>query len=186
MNEKLYIYIDESGDTGYTKRSTKYFMLTALTVDDIFILRRIAKRVHKGKKDNKKENTLHAHRETNRIRGKLIQETTNLNIKCTAFVLNKKEKYIEDPYFYLLEKLAKYFYKSNINQIILAKRETRGNYNQKIINLFKSHNIDLYLSRPIDEKSLQIADFYSWVVFVYIEYDQSDYFKQLEHQINLI
>lgn len=50
----MYIYIDESGDTGYTKKSTRYFILTAVIVDDSFVLRRTAKNVHKGKRDKKK------------------------------------------------------------------------------------------------------------------------------------
>ncbi len=179
--ENKYIYIDESGDTGYTKKSTRYFILTALIVDDIFVLRRIAKKVHKSKVNKKKSSMLHAYKETNRVRDRLVKEIKSININCIVFVLDKKEKQVKDSYFYLLEKLAKYFSKIKVTQIVLAKKETRSRYNQKIIDMFKSYDIDLILSIPIDEKSLQIADFYSWAVFVYLEYGQCQYFNQLEN-----
>ncbi len=181
--ENKYIYIDESGDTGYTKKSTKYFILTSLIIDNVFILRRVAKKVHKSKVDNTKTAILHAYKETNRVRNKLVKEIKDIDISCIIFVLNKKKTIVSDPYFYLLEKVAKYFSTSNINQIVLAQRGNCNNYNKKIINMFKFYNIDLSISRPSDEKSLQIADFYSWVVFVYLEYGQSDYFKQLQDHI---
>jgi hypothetical protein len=47
--ENKYIYIDESGDTGYTKKSTRYFILTAVIVNDPFVLKRIVKDMHKFK-----------------------------------------------------------------------------------------------------------------------------------------
>ena len=46
-----YAYIDESGDTGYRNKSSKYFILTAVVVDDPFILKRIARDIHKFKQD---------------------------------------------------------------------------------------------------------------------------------------
>lgn len=182
--ENTYIYIDESGDTGYTKKSTRYFIFTSVIVDDPFVLRRVAKKVHKSKIDKKKGNMLHAYRETNRIRDKMVKEIIKINTKCIVFVLDKKQNKVNDPYFYLLEKLAGYFSRLKVNQITLARKETRNNYNKKIINMFKSYNINLILSVPTEEKSLQIADFCSWVIFIYLEYDQSEYFGRLENYID--
>jgi hypothetical protein len=181
MNEKLYIYIDESGDTGYTKRSTKYFILTALIVDDIFTLSRIAKNVYKSKLNNRKFNILHAYRESNRIKDKLIKEINNIDVKCIVFILNKREQKIEDPYLYLLEKLAKYFSQSKKVNITLAKKDTRRSYNINISKIFEIYNIKLIFSDPSSDKNLQIADFYSWAVFVKLEYDQSNYFEKLKN-----
>ena len=46
-------YLDESGDTGYTNKSTKYFIVNAINTDDIKALRHIAKKVQRYKKDKK-------------------------------------------------------------------------------------------------------------------------------------
>lgn len=176
-----YIYIDESGDTGYIKKSTKYFILTTVIVDDPFILRRIVKSVYKSKLDKNKYNILHAYMETNRVRSKIINNIKNIDIKSVVFVLNKSKLYQKDPYKYLLENVAIYFSKFGLSQIILARKETRNNYNQKLIEMFNFYNIKLILSTHRDEKSLQIADFYSWAVFSYLEHGHSDYFKYLEN-----
>lgn len=66
--ENKYIYIDESGDIGYTKKSTRYFILTAVIVDDCLFLGRIAKSVYKLKRDKKKRNIIHAYIESDKIK----------------------------------------------------------------------------------------------------------------------
>ena len=82
--ENKYIYIDESGDTGYTKKSTRYFILTAVIVGDPFVLRRIAKNVYKTKIDKKSNGILHAYMETNKVRSKIINNIKDINIKYLA------------------------------------------------------------------------------------------------------
>ena len=86
------IYIDESGDTGYTKKSTRYFILTAVIVDDPFVLRRIAKSVHKGKRDKKKANILHAYSEIDSTKNKLIKNLADIDIRCFVIKIKKTNK----------------------------------------------------------------------------------------------
>ncbi len=182
----MHAYIDESGDTGYTKKSTRYFILTAVTVEDALILTRIAKSTYKLKTDKKKRNMIHAHIESDKIKHKLIEKLENANISCIVFVFDKNKTQEKDPYLSLLEKVAYYFYKNRINKIILARRDTRAYYNKKIMALFDPYGLNLEFSTPTSEKSLQIADFYSWCVFSNLEYDHSEYFLKLKHQIKLI
>lgn len=179
----MYVFIDESGDTGYSKKSTRYFILTAVIVEDIFTLRRIAKNVHKYKIDKKKNNILHAYDETNRVKNKLTREINNIDIGCIVFVLDKRDKFIVDPYMYLLKKIAVHFSESYNFYITLAKRDTRKSYNRNISRLFNSYSLNLVLSDPVSEKSLQIADFYSWVIFSYLENANSEYFLKLNSKI---
>ncbi len=176
----MYAYIDESGDTGYTKKSTRYFILTAVIVDDPFILRRVAKNAYRVKVNKSQYNILHAHMETEKVKSKIIESIADINISSIVFALDKRKIYQKDPYRYLLENIASYFSKSAIKQIVLARRDTRNNYNQKLMEMFGFYNVSLILSTHRDEKSLQIADFYSWVVFSYLEYGHSDYFEYLE------
>lgn len=179
--ENKYIYIDESGDTGYTKKSTRYFILISVMVDNPFVLRRIVKSVSKSKPDKNKHNILHAYMETNRVRIKIINNINSVDIKSVVFFLDKRKIYQKDPYKYLLNNVAIYFSGLGVNLINLARRETRNNYNQKLIEMFSFYNIKLVLSTHQNEKSLQIADFYSWTVFSYLEHGHSNYFQYLKN-----
>jgi hypothetical protein len=179
----MHIYIDESGDTGYTKKSTRYFILTAVIVDDPFVLRRIAKSVYRSKVDKKKHNMLHSFRESDRVRLKLVHEIEGMEISCVAFVLDKKKIFEKDSYIYLLSKLIEYFLTLNHKSIVLAKIDTRKSYNNKIKEMFSKKGLNLILSDPAQEKSLQIADFYSWAIFTHLEYSQSVYFELLKKRI---
>jgi hypothetical protein len=183
--ENKYIYIDESGDTGYTKKSTKYFILTAVMVDNPFVLRRIAKSVYKTKIDKEKSNMLHAYSENRKTKNILIKKLNNTEIQCVAFVLDKTNIHIKDPYLYLLEQAATFFFKLNVYSIILARKDTRNRYNKYIVDMFMFHKLNLQFFTPTSEKSLQIADFYSWLMFSYFEYSYSEYYSKLENHITI-
>ena len=182
----MYIYIDESGDTGYTKKSTRYFILTAVIVDDPFVLRRIAKNVYKYNLDTKKLNMLHASKEGRLVRDKLIKILQSMDICCVTVVLNKKVIRDEDLYIFALEKIIRHFSTLDMPTFIVARKETLKSYNQKITGTFNGHGIQFTFSTPTSEKSLQIADFYCWAIFSNFEHNKSDYLNKLKHQISIL
>jgi hypothetical protein len=118
--ENKYIYIDESGNTGYTKKSTRYFIITSLIVEDTFVLGRIAKSVYKIKTDKNKCNMIHAYMESAKIKHRLIEKLEYLNLVCVVFIFDKNKLRDKDPYFTLLHKLAQYFSKLE-HQIKIVK-----------------------------------------------------------------
>ncbi len=88
----MYIYIDESGDTGYTKKSTKYFILTAVIIDNPFVLNRIVGDIHKFKINKKKTNMIHSNTENYIVKNKLIKKLLALKyISCKCFVFDKSK-----------------------------------------------------------------------------------------------
>ena len=184
--ESKYIYIDESGDTGYTNKSTRYFILTAVIVEDGIILERVVKKIHKTKLDKSKAGILHAYKESVFTKNRFVNKLLDLNIRCFVFVLDKNSKCVDDVYLYSLKHILKYCIKNNINNIIIARKDLRKNYNQNIINLFKQNNIKMSFSIHEKDKSLQVADFYSWIIFVYLEKGESVYFNKLKHLITFI
>lgn len=182
----LYVYIDESGDTGYTPKSTRFFIVTALYVYDVVAVRRLARDIHKGKRNKNKANQLHAHKESDQTRKKILEKVRKLQIQCIVSIIDKTLIITEDPYLYTLEKIAKYLHTKNISNITLAKRDTRKKYNTNLINLFFTYNISVTLTSPIEEKALQIADFYSWIMFSHLEHDKSYFYNKLQHTITMI
>ncbi len=182
----MYTYIDESGDTGYTRKSTRYFVLAAIIVPDPVVLRRVAKEIHNFKLHKKKVSTLHANKESGVVKNKIVRKVVNLDIRCAALVMDKVIIKDGDLYGYGLKIFGHYFEKAEINTLCVAKRDTRPSYNQKIIHMLSERGIKSIFSDPDTEKALQIADFYSWVIFSYLEHNLPEYFLKLCHQIQII
>lgn len=183
----MHIYIDESGDTGYTKKSTKYFILTAVVIDNPFVLNRIVKSIHKFKINKKKTNIIHSNAESYIVKNKLIKKLLALNhVSCKCFVFDKMKTKEIDLYIYGLTLISEYFSNTVVNNIIIARKDTRSSYNDKILSMFSKNNQKVHFSYPTIEKPLQIADFYSWSIFSYLEHNDSQYFTKLKNQIELI
>ena len=85
----MYAFIDESGDTGKSKRSSHNFIITAIVVDNITQIERLAKKVYKTKVlDKHKSNQLHATKNTEKVRDAIIN---NLNkLEYAVFTLTTK------------------------------------------------------------------------------------------------
>ncbi len=182
----IHLCSDESGDTGYTDKSSKYFIITTIRHENIDKLRRLAREIQRSKRHNKNSSGLHAYSERRSVKNKLIRKLKDFQIECWVCMLDKHEKQITDPYFHLLEKLAKHISKVKINRITVAKRDTRKSYTTKIVKMFKNLDIELDFRNTTSEKALQIADFYSWIIFSHLEYSRSEYFLKLKDQIHFI
>ncbi len=182
----LQICIDESGDIGYSKKSSKHFVVCALIIDNLDILRRIARNTHRNKYKKKKGDMLHAYAESQELKNRLVKKLIPLDMQCVTYVFYKNKLKTEDIYLHATEQIAKYFDGQDVEIIIVAKRDTRKSYNQHILDIYKSHNIKAIFSDPAKDKSLQIADFYSWSVYSKFEKDNSFYFDKLSKHIKLI
>lgn len=182
----LQVCIDESGDTGSSSKSSKYFVVCAVVVDNLDTLRRLARDIHRKKYNKKKGNILHAYAESPELRNKIVKKLNLLNIRCVACVIKKDKNTIEDIYIRATKNLASYFDGQDVEVIIVAKRDTRKSYNNNILDIYKEHNIKAVFSDPSKDKSLQIADFYSWSVYSHFEKSNSIYFNKLLSQIDLL
>ncbi len=181
----IQVCIDESGDTGYSKKSTKYFILCAVCVDDLTVLARIARDVQKSK-NNKHGGILHTPAENIITKNKMIKKLIQEQITCIACVIQKKKTKSSDYYILATEMIARYFSNKKVDLILVAKRDLRRFYNQKILDIYKSHGIRATFSDPMKDKSLQIADFYSWSIFSFYENGNDEYFKKLSNHIKII
>lgn len=180
----MYAYIDESGDTGYKKKSSRYFVLTSVIVDDVFVLRRIARDIHKFKID--RSVNFHTHKESKIVKSKLAEKIIENDIICVVCVFDKGNDFAKDVYKYTLEELAKYFKEYNIKNITIARKDVRKHYNKNIVEMYSLYGLNASFSEPNKEKSLQIADFYSWCIFSNFEHDLPEYFTKLQNLITII
>lgn len=180
-----YVCIDESGDSGYSKKSSRYFIVSAVIVEDLAILRKIAKDTYRHVRSGNSRGILHAYSENNITKNRLTKKLLLSEISCIAVYFDKGKNYSGDIYLRLLEKLADYL-KNREVQFIISRRDSRKIYNENIITMFEVYGIRAALSDPAREKALQIADFYAWVIFSKFEKENGEYFEKLKHLIKII
>ena len=82
--------------------------------------------------------------------------------------------------------MSEYFIDKNITKVIIARKDIRKNYNNDIIELFTKNNIKAVFSIHEKDKPLQVADFYSWIVFMHLEKNNSLYFDKLKGLITFV
>jgi len=92
-----YIFLDESGDLGFSKRSSRWFILSLVFTNNHRKIEKCVKKVHRGlKKKYKNISELHAYHTdsiTKKRVLKLLSETEDLKILC--IILNKKKVYTD-------------------------------------------------------------------------------------------
>ncbi len=169
----MYAYIDESGDTGLSKKSSKNFILSAVLVKDENILARIARKVFKLKVLNKrKSNQLHAKQDTDGTRKAILKMLNTVDYE--AYYVNDKN------YLKALEILIGFLASQKVNTIYLAMRDSSKKTINAIDQIAKNLNVEVIKTVTQKEKGLQIADFVSWSIFRYVEFGDDLYYLRLK------
>lgn len=202
-----YIFLDESGDLGFDfskKRTSKYFLVTLLFINDKKPLEKIVKKIHKGlsKSHKHKINSLHANKEKPVTRIRLLRALVEKEIFVMFIYLNKNKVYTKLQN----EKEILYNYVTNIlldrvytKKLIPIDKEVYLIASRKETNKFLNKNFKEYLSSqiknnfklelkieiktPFEEKSLQAVDFLSWSSFRKYEYGDDSYYNIFKHKI---
>ncbi|MCK5123351.1 MAG: DUF3800 domain-containing protein [Candidatus Pacebacteria bacterium] len=199
-----YIFLDESGDLGFSQRSSKWFILTILLTNNHRKVEKSVKKVHRGlKKKYKTVKELHAYHADAITRKRVLRslsETEDLKILC--IILNKRKVYIDlqnqKSYLYnytaniLLERL-------NNKKVLNPKDEVKIYIDQRETNKFLKKNFEDYLKSNLKkwdngkiaikikpshtEKCLQAVDFISWAIFRKYERGDYEYYEVIKNKI---
>lgn len=88
-----YIFLDESGDLGFKKTSSKWFIFTIAIVSHPRLLERVVKKVWRSlKKKHKALGELHAVHEKDITRKRMLKALSELpDLKIICIILNKKK-----------------------------------------------------------------------------------------------
>lgn len=199
-----YIFLDESGDLGFKKKSSKWFLFTIAIVDDYRALEKIVKKVWKPlKKKHKKLSELHAYHEDAITRKRLLRMADalrDLKIMCT--VLEKKKIHIDlqnqKQYLYtytanvLLENLygKKILRKGEPIHLFVDRKETKKKLRTDFINYLTESvegkhegKFSVILHSSHENKSLQAVDFISWAIFRKYERGDFEYYEIIKNKI---
>lgn len=196
------IFLDESGDLGFDwtkKKTSKYFVITAMFVSDKKPVEKIVKKVFQtmSKNDLKHhDSVLHSYKEKPKTRIKILNLLLKQDVNILTIYLNKKKVYTN----LRNEKHVLYNYVTNIlldriytrklipitGEIILvaAIRETNRFLNDNFKNYLENQVENKYKSilkvlikHPYEEKTLQIVDCASWAIFRKWEHTDESYYK---------
>ncbi len=87
-----YIFLDESGDLGFKKTSSKWFLFTIALTSEARSLERVTKKIWRNlRKKHKRIGELHAYHADNITRLRMlrsINEIKDLKILCTILMFN--------------------------------------------------------------------------------------------------
>lgn len=192
---RQFIFIDESGDLGMT--GSKYFVLSALIVNDFAFLQRAIKnmRRYKFQKELRKAQEIKATRSSAQIiKYMLFKLNEDQKAKVFYIVLEKKKivsEYLRNNkdklYNYVAGKLAKNL---NLPDSIIEIRIDRSKGNQ--LPQYDFNNYFLMKLKPNDTQpkifhsyshawpGLQFADILAWAAFQKFEHRNSEYLDILK------
>lgn len=189
-----YIFLDESGDLGFKKTSSNWFMFTIAITDDSRALERVVKRVWRSlKKKHKRLGELHASHEKNITKKRMLRQLSEISdLKILCVILNKQKVYVDlqdqKNYLYnytanvLLDRLHSKEILTSKEPIHLfidrkdTKKRLRENFTNYLASAMKKRRDGAFvveLHSSYENKSLQAVDFISWAIFR--KYERNDY-----------
>ncbi|OGY77237.1 MAG: hypothetical protein A2249_02845 [Candidatus Jacksonbacteria bacterium RIFOXYA2_FULL_44_7] len=200
----VYIFLDESGDIGFKKSSSKWFVFTIAMTSDVRTLERVTKKVWRTlKKKHKSLGELHASHEKDITRKRMLKQLSEIDdLKILCVVLNKQKVYVDlqnqKNFLYnyianiLLDRLhtKKMLKQKETIHLFIDRKDTKKRLRENFIHYLtnsikKRHNglfsIELHLSH--ENKSLQAVDFISWAIFRKYEYGDYEFYEIIKNKI---
>lgn len=199
-----YIFLDESGDLGFTDGSSKWFLFTLVVVEDVQTLERVVKKAKRSlqKKYRRKFPELHAYHCDDVTRTRLLRSLAEEKISVVTTILNKDKVYVDlqnqKTYLYnftanvILDRLINSRLIEDDSHISLVvdrkdtKRHLRDNFISYITKAMKERrggSFDMSLAASHDEKGLQAVDFISWAIFRKYERGDFEFYEIIKEKI---
>lgn len=192
-----YIYIDESGDLGTKKVSSKYFVIAVIKVENSKKLEKIIK---KTRRDFKKKMLT-----SNEVKGgnlpydlkiKILKKLKNIDYEVFIIVFDKENRYKigyggnKKAYDILSSRLAKLINIDKPTFIFIDKSKNKqeeiDNFNELFLNNLnniKKQPIKIEHTNSIHYKGLQMADLISWSTFQNFENDNSEFLDIIKNKV---
>lgn len=199
-----YIFLDESGDLGFKKTSSKWFIFTIAMTSGSRSLERVVKKIWRPmKKKHKRLGELHASREKGATRKRMLARLNELeDLKVLCVILNKKKVYVDlqnqKNYLYnytaniLLDRLHKsgaIGAKESLH-LFIDRKDTKKRLRENFINYLTDSmkkrrdgifTVELHSSH--ENKSLQAVDFISWAIFRKYEHGDYEFYEIIKNKI---
>ena len=192
-----YIYIDESGDLGTKKASSKYFVMVAIKVEDSKKLEKIIKKTRRDlKKKMLSSNEVKGGNLPYELKIKILKKLKNIDYEVFIIVFDKENRYKigykdnKKAYDILASRLAKLI---NIDKPIFIfidksknKQEEINNFNELFLNNLnniKKQPIKIEHADSMHYKGLQMADLISWSTFQNFEKNNPEFLDMIKNKV---
>lgn len=193
-----YIFIDESGDLGSKKSSSKYFVMVGIKVDNPKKLDLIIKKTRQStKKHMLTLNEIKGSNLPHNLKIKILKKLNNINYQVFIIVFDKFYRYKvgydctnKELYDILSSKLAELIDINKNTFVCIDKSKNKNDeiieFNEKFFEKLANENnfpITIKHANSINYKGLQIADLISWSIFQKFEHGNNEYSDLIENKI---
>ena len=192
-----YIYIDESGDLGTKKASSKYFIMAAIKVEDSKKLEKIIKKTRRDfKKKMLTSNEVKGGNLPYELKIKILEKLKNIDYEVFIIVFDKENRFKigygdnKKAYDILASRLAKLINIDKPTFIFIDKSKNKqeeiDNFNELFLNNLnniKKQPIKIEHADSMHYKGLQMADLISWSTFQNFENDNPDFLDMIKNKV---
>ncbi len=192
-----YIYIDESGDLGTKKASSKYFVMAAIKVEDSKKLEKIIKKTRRDfKKKMLTSNEVKGGNLPYELKIKILEKLKNIDYEVFIIVFDKENRFKigygdnKKAYDILASRLAKLINIDKPTFIFIDKSKNKqeeiDNFNELFLNNLnniKKQPIKIEHADSMHYKGLQMADLISWTTFQNFENDNPEFLDMIKNKV---
>ena len=192
-----YIYIDESGDLGTKKASSKYFVMAAIKVEDSKKLEKIIKKTRRDfKKKMLTSNEVKGGNLPYELKIKILEKLKNIDYEVFIIVFDKENRFKigygdnKKAYDILASRLAKLINIDKPTFIFMDKSKNKqeeiDNFNELFLNNLnniKKQPIKIEHVDSMHYKGLQMADLISWSTFQNFENDNPEFLDMIKNKV---
>ena len=192
-----YIYIDESGDLGTKKASSKYFVMAAIKVEDSKKLEKIIKKTRRDfKKKMLTSNEVKGGNLPYELKIKILEKLKNIDYEVFIIVFDKENRFKigygdnKKAYDILASRLAKLINIDKPTFIFIDKSKNKqeeiDNFNELFLNNLnniKKQPIKIEHVDSMHYKGLQMADLISWSTFQNFENDNPKFLDMIKNKV---
>ena len=192
-----YIYIDESGDLGTKKASSKYFIMAAIKVEDSKKLEKIIKKTRRDfKKKMLTSNEVKGGNLPYELKIKILEKLKNIDYEVFIIVFDKENRFKigygdnKKAYDILASRLAKLINIDKPTFIFIDKSKNKqeeiDNFNELFLNNLnniKKQPIKIEHADSMHYKGLQMADLISWSTFQNFENDNPKFLDMIKNKV---
>ena len=192
-----YIYIDESGDLGTKKASSKYFVMAAIKVEDSKKLEKIIKKTRRDfKKKMLTSNEVKGGNLPYELKIKILEKLKNIDYEAFIIVFDKENRFKigygdnKKAYDILASRLAKLINIDKPTFIFIDKSKNKqeeiDNFNELFLNNLnniKKQPIKIEHADSMHYKGLQMADLISWSTFQNFENDNPEFLDMIKNKV---
>ena len=190
-----YIYIDESGDLGSKKSSSRYFVLAGIMVSKPKKLDNLIKNTYRKHKNIRDMNEIKGTTTPENVKKDILTRLNNIDYQAFIIVFDKQNMYkidydynINSLYDILASQLAKTITINEKTIIILDKTKNKNQiddfnrvFNDKLINP-KKYPVEIKHVNSVNYKGLQVADLISWSTFQAVERKNNEFIEIVENK----